>query len=61
MMKPSHCTETEVFGVRLGAAPLQTRSGTSCPGDEVPDNSILGPIAFMSKSLSIAEKRYSNR
>ena len=38
----------------------QGRSGTSCPRDQAPDNSILWPIAFVSKSLSSAEKRYNN-
>ena len=52
--------ETDASGVGLGAALLQTRKGTSCPRDEAPDNSILRPIAFMSKSLSSAEERYSN-
>ena len=42
------------------AAPLQTRSSTGCPRDKVPDNSILRPIAFANKSLSSAERRYSN-
>ena len=48
--------ETNVSGVGLGAALLQTKSGTSCPRDKVPDNSILRPIAFSSKSLNGAEK-----
>ena len=39
---------------------LQTRNNTSCAKDEVPDNSILRPTAFTSKSLTTAEKRYSN-
>ena len=38
---------------------LQTRSNTSCPMDEAPDNSLLRLIAFVSKSLSGAVKRYS--
>ena len=52
--------ETDASGVKLGAALLQTRSGTSCPRDEAPNNSILRPIASTSKSLSSAEERYSN-
>ena len=44
--------ETDSSGVGLGATLLQTRSYTSCPRDEVPDNSILRPIAFSSKSLT---------
>ena len=47
-------------GVGFGAALLQTRDNMSCHIDEVPDNSILRPIAFASKSLTWAEKRYSN-
>ena len=47
-------------GVGLGAALLQTRHGTSCPRDKAPDNSILRPIAFVGKSLSSTEKRYSH-
>ena len=44
----------------MGAALLQTRDNMSCHRDEVPDNSILRPIAFSSKSLTVTEKRYSN-
>ena len=47
-------------GAGLGAALLQTRSNTSCHRNEVPDNSILRPIAFTSKSLTGTEKKYSN-
>ena len=42
--------ETDTSGVGLGASLLQTRNGTMA----------LRPIAFTSKSLSSAEKRYSN-
>ena len=52
--------ETDASGVGLGAALLQTRSGTSCPRDKALDNSILRPSTFASKSLSSAERRYSN-
>ena len=52
--------ETYASGIRLGAALLQTRSGTSCPRDKAPDSSILRPIAFASISLSSADRRYSN-
>ena len=48
--------ETDAFGVRPGAALLQTRSNTSCYRDEALGNSIIRPIAFMSRSLSSAEK-----
>ena len=53
--------ETDASGVGLGATLLQTRSNTSCPKDEAPDNSILRLIEFPSKSLTRAKKkRYSN-
>ena len=52
--------ETDASGVGLLARLLQTRNGTSCPRDMAPDNNILRPIAFTSKSLSSAEKRYNN-
>ena len=32
--------ETYAFGIRLTAALLQTRSGTSCPRDKALDNNI---------------------
>ena len=48
--------ETDASEVGLGAALLQTRSGTSHPRDEAPDNSNLRPIALMSKSQSSAER-----
>ena len=44
---------TNACGVGLGAGLLQTRSGTSCPKDMTPENSILGSIAFANKSLSV--------
>ena len=48
--------ETDASGLGLGATLLQTRNNTSCPKDEAPENSILRPIAFASKSLNRAEK-----
>ena len=48
--------ETDVSGVGLGAAILQTRSNTSCHKDELPGISILRPIAFPSRGLIGAEK-----
>ena len=48
--------ETDASGVELGAALLKTRSNTSCPRDELPDNSIFRPITFSSKSL-IGQKK----
>ena len=48
-------------GVGLGAALLQTRNQkTKSPRDKAPNNSVLKTTAFMGKSLSSAEKRYSN-
>ena len=52
--------ETDASGIGLGAALLQTRDGTTCPNDIAPDNTILRPITFASKSLPSAEHRYSN-
>ena len=52
--------ETDASGVRLGAVLLQTRNGTSCQRDKVPNNNILRPITFARKSLSSAERRYGN-
>ena len=52
--------ETDASGVGLGTALLQTRSNRSCHRDKALDNSILRPIALSSKSLTGAEKRYSN-
>ena len=51
--------ETDASGVGLGTALLQTWDGITCQKDMVPDNTILHPIAFASKSLSDAEHRYS--
>ena len=50
----------DVSEVGLGAALLQTRSGTSCLRNEVPENRIVRPIALVSNSLYSMEKRYSN-
>ena len=52
--------ETDASGVGLGASLLQTWEGTTCCKDMVPDNTILYPIAFASKSLMDAEHGYSN-
>ena len=60
MKKPSRYIEMDVSWVGLGATLLQARNNTSCPMDEAPGNSILRPITFTSKSLTRAEKRYSN-
>ena len=56
MMKPSHYLETDASQVGLGATLLQTRSSTSFPRDIAPDNSILRPMTFSSKSLSSTER-----
>ena len=51
--------ETDASGVGLGPALLQLHDNTSCQKGLAPDNTILCPIAFASKSLTGAEKRYS--
>ena len=57
--KPLHLG-TDASGVGLGAALLQMCQETTCQKDVAPDNTILHPIAFASKSLTGAEHRYSN-
>ena len=52
--------ETDATKVGLGAILLQTRDGMTCPKCSTPDNTILQPIAFVSKSLTSADCRYSN-
>ena len=52
--------ETDASGVGLGATLLQLCNNTMCQKDMAPDNTILHPIAFASKSLTGAECRYSN-
>ena len=52
--------ETGASGVGLGATLLQLHDNTTCQKGMVPDNIILCPIAFASKSLTGAECRYSN-
>ena len=52
--------EMDASGIGLGATLVQTRDGTTCPEEIVPDNTILRPIAFASKNLTSAEQRYSN-
>ena len=47
--------ETNASGISLGAALLQLRNNTNCPKDTAPDNTILHPIAFASKTLTGAE------
>ena len=52
--------ETDASGVGLGVSLLQTWGGPTCQKDTAPDNTILCPIAFASKSLTGAGHRYSN-
>ena len=51
---------TDASGIGLGTTLLKTRDGTACPRDTAPDNTILRPITFASKSLTSAEQRCSN-
>ena len=44
--------ETNASGVGLGAALLQLYDKTKCQKDVVPENTILHPIVFGSKSLT---------
>ena len=44
--------ETDASGVGLGTALLQLHDDTTCQKARVPDNVILGPIPFASKSLT---------
>ena len=61
MIKPSPYTLKWMhLGWDYEATLLQTRNNTSCAKDEAPDKSIPRPIAFTTKSLTGAEKRYSN-
>ena len=52
--------ETDALGVGLGAALLQLRDNTAWQQGTAPDNTILQPIVFASKSLTGAESRYIN-
>ena len=52
--------ETDASGIGVGTILLQTRDGAPCSEDTAPDNTMLRPIAFASKSLTGAEQRYSN-
>ena len=52
--------ETDASREGLGAALLQLHDNTTCQKDMAPDNIILHPISFASKSLTGAEQRYSN-
>ena len=52
--------ETDASRVGLGVALLQLLNNMTCQKSMAPDNTILWPIAFASKSLTGAEWRYSN-
>ena len=52
--------EMDASGIGLGTALLQTRDDATCPEDIAPDNTILWPIPFASKSLTSVEQIYSN-
>ena len=52
--------ETDASGIGLSATLLQTRDGVTCLKDTTPDNTILRPIVFASKRLTIAVQRYSD-
>ena len=52
--------ETDASGIGLRAALLQRRDNTTCQTHMAPDNTILCPITFVSKSLMGTEHRYSN-
>ena len=52
--------ETYTSGIGLSTGLLHTRDGMTYPKDTTPDNTILRPITFASKSLTNAEQRYSN-
>ena len=52
--------ETDTSRVGLGVALLQMCEGTTCQKDIAPNNPILHPIAYASKSPTGAEYRYNN-
>ena len=49
--------ETDASRIGLGATILQKIMGTSCPRDQPPDNIILRPIAFLSKSMTRLQQK----
>ena len=51
--------ETDKSGIKVRAALLQLCNNTACQNDTAPDNTILCPKAFASKSVRGAEWRYS--
>ena len=58
MMKQNPDLEINTSGIGLWL--LRTRDGPTCQRDITPDNTILRPIAFASKSLTSTERGYSN-
>ena len=52
--------ETDASRVGLDAALLQMHEWTACQKNIAPNNTILCPIAFASKSPTGVEHRYSN-
>ena len=52
--------ETDASIVSLGAALLQLHDNIACQKGIPPDNTILHPTAFASRSLTGTEQRYSN-
>ena len=52
--------ETDASQIGLCTTLLQTRDGTTFLIDAAPDNTILRPMVFATKSLTSAEWRYSN-
>ena len=49
-----------ISDIGLGASLLQMQESMNCRFNEVPDNAVLHPIAFASKSLSSMDRQYSN-
>ena len=52
--------ETDASRVGLGATLLQLHDNTTCQKGKAPENTILHPTTFASKSLTRADQRYSN-
>ena len=52
------CFEMDASRIGLGMALSQMKDGMTCPKDITPNNTIMGTIAFASKSLTSAEQRY---